>query len=80
MDTELQHDYLKIVKVVEFSSSWKKKFVDGIAEFPSEGCSRSHIRSWLIRVGGALARPSFNESGIMVGVPRRRDINQAQGR
>lgn len=76
MDTELQHDYLKIVKVVEFSSSWKKKFVDGIAE----GCSRSHIRSWLIRVGGAFARPSFNESGIMVGVPRRRDINQARGR
>lgn len=37
MDTELQHDYLKIVKVVEFFSSWKKKFVDGIAGIPVRG-------------------------------------------
>lgn len=43
-------------------------------------CSRLQIRSSLIRVAGAFARPSFNESEIMPGVPRRRDINHARAR
>lgn len=45
-----------------------------------EVCRHRRLGVGLIRVGGGFPRPSFNESDIMVGVPRRRDINQARGR
>lgn len=80
-ETDGARGWLKMLESRRFG--WKKfarRYRVAISAYGVLGCSRSQIRSCLIRVAGAFARPSFNESEIMPGVPRRRDINHALAR